>query len=162
MRSRVQFNGGKFLQAIPMTKKFQCGLLVFMLQLQMGQTISGMEEIKQCALYGGHRDSSFKTAWHPLTTCKKGKQVIAHDKARDVIHKMHQELGIGAAKEVRELFSQLTSNNEHHPADVVVPPSATGGALHWALHCCRWGSTPLGPSCDDHRPHDQDQLGEAQ
>jgi len=135
MRSRVQFNAGKFLQAIPMTQKFQCSSLVFkiMLQLQMGRKISGTEGIKQCALWGAHRDSSFKTARHPLTTCKKGKRVIAHDKLRDIIHKMYQELGIGAEKEVRGLFSQLTSDGDHRPADVLVPPSATGGELHWAL-----------------------------
>ena len=128
MRSRVQFNAGKFLQAIPMTRKFQCSSLVFkiMLQLQMGRTISGTEGIKQCALCGTHRDSSFKTR-HPLTTCKKGKRVIAHDRVRDVIHKMYQELGIGAEKEVKGLFSQLTSNNDHRPADILVPQSATGG-----------------------------------
>ena len=135
MRSRVQFNAGKFLQAIPMTQNFQCSSLVFkiMLQLQMGRKISGTEGIQQCALCGAHRDSSFKTARHPLTTCKKGKRVIAHDKLRDIIHKMYQELGIGAEKEVRGLFSQLTSDGDHRPADVLVPPSATGGGLHWAL-----------------------------
>ena len=40
---------------------------------------------------------------------------------------------IGAEKQVRGLFSQLTSDGDHRPADVLVPPSATGGGLHWAL-----------------------------
>ena len=43
MRSRVQFNAGMFLQAIPMTQKFQCSSLVFkiMLQLQINVLYAG-------------------------------------------------------------------------------------------------------------------------
>ena len=78
----------------------------------MGRKISGTEGIQQCALCGAHRDSSFKTARHPLTTCKKGKRVITHDKLRDIIHKMYQELGIGAEKSPRALVATTRVHNK--------------------------------------------------
>ena len=125
--SCTQFNAGSWLNAIPMSRKFQCGSLVFktMLQLRLGLPIPGADEVTKCGLCDKKPDSSFITARHCMTSCKKGHRVCSHNKLRDVVHSMYRFLGVAAEKEVEGLYSQLNQSNVYRPADVLVPPSAT-------------------------------------
>ena len=93
----------------------------------------GTEYITKCGVCRKKADQSFKTGRHCMTGCQRGHRVRTHNNLRDVIHQMYRALGATAEKEVLGLFSQLSRSNEYRPADVLVPPSATGGALHQAL-----------------------------
>ena len=133
--SSTQFNAGSWLHAIPMSRKFQCGSLVFktMLQIRLGRPIPGADEVTKCGLCDKRPDSSFNTARHCMTSCKKGHRVCSHNKLRDVVHGVYKALGVAAEKEVEGLYSQLNQSNVYRPADVLVPPSAADGGSFKAL-----------------------------
>ena len=63
-----------------------------------------------------------------MTVCKKAQRGLCHDAVRDVIHRMYRiELKVATEVEVAGLFSQLKSDGQHRPADVLVPASASEG-----------------------------------
>ena len=69
-----------------------------------------------------------------MTVCKKAHRGLCHDAIRDIIHRLYrQELHVPSEVEVAGLFSQLKSDGQHRPADVLVPASASEGGVAQAL-----------------------------
>ena len=132
-----QFGAGIWLNCIPMLKRFVCASSVFavMLQIRLGLWLKSAELITQCKCGDeATRSRAMQNGRHWMTVCKKAQRGLCHDAVRDVIHRMYRiELKVATEVEVAGLFSQLKSDGQHRPADVLVPASASEGGVAQAL-----------------------------
>ena len=132
-----QFGAGSWLNCIPMLKRFICASSVFavMLQIRLGLVLKSAELVTHCKCgTDATRSRAMQNGRHWMTVCKKAHRGLCHDAIRDVIHRLYrQELHVPSEVEVAGLFSQLKSDGQHRPADVLVPASASEGGVAQAL-----------------------------
>ena len=143
--SNAQMGAGEWTQAIPSQQCFRAHSMVYkdMLQERLCINPNFSDTIEKCGSCGKESDLNMLRGRHWGTVCKCGFRIDSHDKLRDQIRPMYQEIRMKTAIEVGGLYKTVTENGQERPADILVV--GVDGDKNQALDI-----TIRDPSCDSY------------